>query len=451
MSTQLIRPLHAERLDIRCNVGDAIVANLAVHVVFFFARQLDTTALARSFAKALENIPIFAGRMSMADGTMRIRCKGQGVPFTSVSSGRTLREAIGSASGDGGLWLIDPVNGATARWGWGPLCKVLVTQLADDATAIGFSWHHAVGDMQTLMHFMNAWAAAGADKPLAEPLIVEDRAAYLDEHLGADGAREPGVRCLGLTETARSALYLVKDARKQRTLHLYFGEDEIARMRDAYGNRMRLSSPGHSAPALRLSANDVVCAHVSEALMKADPAVDRRTLAIAVNARNRCGLDPMLIGNILTTLNLDLQCGEAASSIAERIRHKVDHFADEHCDMRINQQFLDAAGAWRAARCVSAAFNPAQWNPFVSNWSGFGVYHIQFEDTFTSYYTPLMKLPVAGLGALVEGADGRGLVFQMSLPPKEFEAMSRLAIREHLHRFRCAGDDVPRLHREVHG
>jgi hypothetical protein len=439
VSTELIRPLHAERLEIRCNVGDAIVANLAVHIVFFFERHLDTGALTRAFAHALTNLPIFAGRMTVVDGRMAIRCKGRGVPFTSVSSGRTLREAIRSVSADSGGWLIDPVNGATARWGLGPLCKVRVTHLADDATAIGFSWHHAIGDMQTSMHFMNAWAAAAADKPLAEPLIVEDRAAYLDEHLPADGAREPGVRCLGLAEFARSALYLAKDARKQRTLSCYFGEDEIARMRDAYGNRMRLS------------ANDVVCAHVSEALMKADPAVDRRTLAIAVNARDRCGLDPMLIGNIITTLNVDLRRGEAASSIAERIRHNVDHFADEHCDMRINQQFLDVAGAWRAARCVISAFNPARWNPVITNWSGFGAYRIQFEDAFPSYYTPVMKLPVAGGGALMQGADGRGLAFQMSLPPREFETTSSPAIREHLHRFRCAGDDIPRLHCEVHG
>jgi hypothetical protein len=285
---------------------------------------------------------------------------------------------------------------------------------------------------------MNAWSAAAADKPLAEPLLVTDRAAYLDARLPADGAREPGVRCLGLAELARSALYLAKDARKQRTVNLYFGEDEIARMRDAYQNGMRLS------------ANDVVCAHVSEALMGADPAVDRRTLAIAVNARNRCGLDPMLVGNIITTLNVDVRRGEDAPSIAERIRHSVDHFADEHCDMRINQRFLDAAGRWRAARCVSTAFNPARWNPLVSNWSGFGVYRVQFEDTFTCYFTALMKLPVAGLGALMDGADGRGLVFQMSLPPKEFDAMSRPAIREHLHRFRCVGDEIPQLHRVVH-
>lgn len=198
VSTQLIRPLRAERREIRCNVGDAIVANLAVHMVFFFERHLDTGALTRAFARALESLPVFAGRMAMYNGSMRIRCEGQGVPFTSASSARTLREAIRSTSGDDGLWLIDPVNGATARWGWGPLCKVRVTHLADDATAIGFSWHHVIGDMQTLMHFMNAWVAAAAGKPLAEPLIVDDRAAYLDENLPADGTREPGVRCLGL-------------------------------------------------------------------------------------------------------------------------------------------------------------------------------------------------------------------------------------------------------------
>jgi hypothetical protein len=39
----------------------------------------------------------------------------------------------------------------------------------------------------------------------------------------------------------------------------------------------------------------------------------------------------------------------------------------------------------------------------------------------------------------------------MTLPRNEFEAMSSPAIREHLHRFRHANDDIPRLHHEVHG
>ena len=327
MSTQLIRPSQVRLFDIRCSVGDAIVANLAIHFVVFFERRLDSGALARALANALTAFPVFAGRMALVDGVMRIRCQGRGVPFSTAWSERTIDEAIRSAAQDDGLWLVDPVNGVTARWGVGPLCKVRITQLAGDATAIGFSWHHVVGDMQTFMLFINAWAAAAAGEPFAEPLIVEDRAAHLDERLPPDGADEPGVRILGMAELARSALYLAREADKQRTLTLYFGDEEVARMQDAFGTRMRLS------------ANDVVCAHVAEALMMADPALDGRTLAIVVNARKRCGLDPLLVGNPLTTLNVDLRRGETAGPLAERIRHHVDHFTDEHCDMRINQRF----------------------------------------------------------------------------------------------------------------
>jgi hypothetical protein len=438
MSTQLIRPAQAQQREIRCNVGDVIVANLALHIVFFFERRLDTTTLTRAFARAITSVPIFAGRMALVDGEMCIRYGAHGIPFTCVSSSRTLRDAIGAASQDRGGWLVDAVNGVTARWGFGPLCTVRVTQFVDDATAIGFSWHHAVGDMQTVMLLMNAWTAAAAGEPVREPLIVDDRAAYLDEHLPRDGASEPGVRCLRLAELGRSAVYMAKDARRQRTLSVYFGEEEIARMREAYGSRAHLS------------ANDVVCGHISEALMKAEPSVERRTLAIAVNVRPRCGLDPTLAGNIITTLNIDLRRGEDAACIARRIRRHIDHFADEHCDMRINQQFLDAVGRWKGARCVTAAFNPAQWNPVITNLSGFGVYRVRFDDTFTSYCTLLMKLPVAGGGALMEGADGRGLVFSMALPPKDFTAMSSPDVREHMHAFRRAADDIGRLHREVH-
>ena len=439
MPTQSSKPTRAQRLDIRCNVADAMVANVAMHIVFFFNRHLNAHALSRALARALTNMPMFAGRMTMRHGGTRIRCNGQGVPFTSASSDCTLDDAIRSLTQDSGDWLIDPVNGAAARWGFGPLCKIRITHLAEGATAIGVSWHHLVGDMQTLMIFMRAWAAAAAGQPIAEPLIVEDRASYLNEQLPACGAPEPTVRCLGFGELGRSVLYLARDARKQRTVSFYFGDDELARMRDTYGSRMRLS------------ANDVVCAHVSEALMSADPATETRTLAIAVNLRNRCGLDPMLVGNMVTAMKFDLRRGEGVRSTAERIRQSVDHFADEHCDLRVNQRFLDAAGRWRGARCVAAGFDPARWNPVITNWSGFGVYRLRFEDTYTSYCTPLMNFPVAGVGILVEGAEGRGLVFQMTLPPEDFEAMCSPAIREHMHRFRRADDDIPRLHREVHG
>jgi hypothetical protein len=440
LSTQLIRPSKAERLDIRCDAGDALVANLGVQMVFFFPRRLETNALARAFARALECLPIFAGRMGSAGGRMRIRCEGQGVPFTCVSSGQTMGEAIRSASQDGKPRLVDPVNGVTERWGWGPVCRIRVTHLADDSTAIGFAWHHAVGDMQTAMLLMNAWAEAAAGGTPAEPVIAEDRAAYLNDHLPSGGALEPGLRYAGFAD----AVSLARRTRKQRTYSRYFGADEIARMREEF------TAPARGADFIRLSANDVVCAHIAEAIMAMDPAADRRTLAIMVNARNRCGLDPMLAGNILTTMNLDVHRQEPAGSIARRIRHAVDHFADEHCDLRVNQRFMDAAGRWRGAWCISSGFRADRWN-LLTNWSGFGVYRVRFEDTGPSYFTPLTRIPMGGLGGLVEGADGRGLLFWMYLPPNEFRAMSHPAMRERLHRFRRDDDDIPELHRDLHG
>ena len=79
------------------------------------------------------------------------------------------------------------------------------------------------------------------------------------------------------------------------------------------------------------------------------------------------------------------------------------------------------------------------------------MYRVQFGGIFTCYCALLMKLPVAGGGALLEGADGTGLVFQIALPPREFQAMSSPAMREVLHRFRRVDDDIPQLHRQVHG
>lgn len=438
MTHQMITPKCLQRLDIRCTAVDVALSNVANHLVFFFERRLDTGALADALSQALTALPVFAGRTGLAGGALTIRCRGQGVPFTSVTSDRTLREAMVSVTGDGGDWLVERVNGATARWGLGPLCTARVTHLADDATAIGVSFHHTIGDMQTLMMLMNAWSAAAAGEPLPEPVIVEDRAAYLDEHLPPDGAHEPGLRCLGLTETVRSLLYLARDGRKQRTLCLFFGDDEIARMRETYGKR------------IRLSANDAVCAHVCEALMTADSDVDHRTLAISVNTRGRCGLDPMLVGNIVTALTVDIRRGEPAPAIAERIRRNVDDFADRHCDMRINQRVLDEAGRWRGARCVTTTFDPVRWNPLITNVSGFGVHRITFEGAAVTYCTVVMKVPVAGFGSLIEGHGGRGLVFQMTLPPADFDTMTSPATQDHLRKFRHSDDDIPLLHRGVH-
>lgn len=111
VARRFLRPPDAPAVDIRCNVGDAMVANLAINVVFFVERHLEDDAWAEAFTHALGSFPLFAGRLGVADGRMRIRCAGQGVPFSTASSAHTLRAAIRSVADDSGRWLIDPVSG----------------------------------------------------------------------------------------------------------------------------------------------------------------------------------------------------------------------------------------------------------------------------------------------------------------------------------------------------
>lgn len=58
----------------------------------------------------------------------------------------------------------------------------------------------------------------------------------------------------------------------------------------------------------------------------------------------------------------------------------------------------------------------------------------------------MLRPPVAGLGAVLEGAGGRGLMVQMSLPPNDFAAFQRVAADGDLHRFRRTGDQIPAVH-----
>ena len=108
-----------------------------VETAFTWARTRVCVALTRAFAHALSNLPIFAGRMAMVNGTMRIRCEGKGVPFTSASSGRTLHAAIRSAKDDASGPTCPP---ATPRTGVRIRCCCSSTASAAGSWACTRRW-----------------------------------------------------------------------------------------------------------------------------------------------------------------------------------------------------------------------------------------------------------------------------------------------------------------------
>jgi hypothetical protein len=440
MKNLALRPPVGAPLAIRCSVLDQMVGRLAVPVVFFFDRRLDAASLARGLERALAVAPPFAGRLAAVGGALHIHCEGQGVPFRVARSERTLIEAIASVVEDRGGWLIDPVAPARALRGRAPLFTARVTHLADGATALGCCWHHAVGDMHSFMLFVKAWCAAVAGETAPVPLVVEDRAAYLDERVPHGGAAAPGLRRLRAAEIARLAWYLAFEARQKRGLQFYFGEHEITRMCEAYGGR-----------DARVSANDALCAHLADAIGASDPRVPRRRLSIAVNFRGRSGLDPHVLGNMVTSVGIGVKRGEAPAAIAQRLRGALDRFDEDHLDYHATRRFVDAAGAHAFSRCLATWIDPLGRHQVVTNWSKFGVYDVRFEGERPVYFAPIAHTPIPWLGAIVEGFGSRGRIITTALPNEVADALRAPAALERLHRFREPSDPLPELLGRVPG
>lgn len=393
--------------------------------IFFFRAKLDAELLARSLERALADVPVFAARMEIVRGARYIRCEGQGAQFAVASSEHDLAAAIRMAREVSGRWLVDAIDPRTARVGRSPLFNVRVTYLADGSTAIGCCWHHPIGDMHSFMLLMNAWVAAVRGDALPEPLLVEDRIAYLDEHLPPDGSDVSAGRVLGIGELFRYAFYFAGDARRRRMVSLSFDDEEIERMRTAYGRR-----------GARVSDNDVICAHVCEAIAAGDPVVQRRAFTMSVNIRKRCGLDASLIGNLLDGITVDVAKTDDAATIAANIRRELDGFAERHLKVRAIQRCANQLSAFDRRRWVPAHFDPFGRNLLLTSWSRFGVYDVSFGDARPYFFMPLPEFPVPWIAIVVEGLEGRGRLFVVSLPTEVADALTTSEMLARIHRFR---------------
>jgi len=78
----------------------------------------------------------------------------------------------------------------------GPVFTVRVHLFRGGGTAIGLTYSHAIGDLQTFISFMKTGSNLAARRTSEPPLLVLDRQRYLKEH--SDGERgAPGLRRVG--------------------------------------------------------------------------------------------------------------------------------------------------------------------------------------------------------------------------------------------------------------
>lgn len=417
---------------VRCGLADTLLADLAVSVVHFFDAALDEERLAAGLAVALERVPVFAGRMRTADGVPEIVCDGSGVPLDVYDVHETLAEAMGRVTTPG-TELVGPVEAAKARGGGLPLLTVRVGRTADGGTVLGVSWHHAIGDMHSFVLLMRAWSAAVEGREPPEVEIVADRDAYLDRVLPARDCGRPGFRVPGPEEAALLAHEVAVCVLANRTVQIYFGDAETERMRAAYS----------AEAGRRLSASDVLCAHVLGALRELDGDAEARGLTVPVNLRRALGLPTSVLGNLLGEIHLDTPADCRPEQVAAQLRQAVTDFIDVHLNLRANQAFLERLGRSRLNECVPLGFDPGRRRFTFSNWSRFGLYELTFGAGPAVFFSPAANLPLPWVSWMVEGFANTGSLFTVVLPARLAGRLRRPEGRALLHRFLAEEDDRP--------
>lgn len=418
---------------LRCGLMDNLLADLAVSVVLFFDEALDEERLAAGLAVALERVPVFAGRLRAADDVLEIVCDGSGVPMDSYDMAETLREAMGRVTLPGAQ-LVDHVEATKARDGEVPLLTVRISRTSDDGSALGLSWHHAIGDVQSFMVLMRTWSAAVEGRELPDVQIVPDQDVYLDQVLPAEDCGRPGFRVPGPEEAALLAREVEISGRANRFVQIYFGAAETDRMRTAYS----------AAAGRRLSASDVLCAHVVCAVRELDgDEEEARALTVPVNVRRPLGLPSTVVGNLLSEIHLEAPAGSRPEQLAAQLREAITDFTGSHLNLRANLAFLEKIGRSRLSECVPLGFDPAARRFAFSNWSRFGFYDLTFGSRPALFFSPAANLQLPWVSWMVEGFENTGSLFTVVLPARLAGRLRGAEGSALLHRFRAEGDSRP--------
>jgi hypothetical protein len=433
--TRIIKSGDAPGTVVRCGLRDTMLASVPASIVFFYDHPLPEEELAGGLARALAAVPVFGGRMRTVADRLEIVCSDAGVPLEFYTIDETLPEAIGRvAMPNSGL--VDHCDAAAARTGDLPLLKVRVSRLADGGTAVGTSFCHAVGDLQTYMLLMRAWSAAASSMSGEEAVVVEDRDAYLDAILPPGDSGLPSFRLPDPEEAALLDAEIQASARANRTVQLYFTDAEVRRMREAF----------EAEAGRKLSTNNVLAAHVHTVMRDLDTTYEGiRHISMAVNIRPRLELPRTVVGNLLSEIHVPCAPDATAAQFASEIRTAMEAFATTPLNFRADQRLIAEIGRDRLGDCAPYAFDPPHRTFSLSSWTRVGYPDVSFDGHQPVMMSSTTAISLPWVAWLVEGFHGTDYLMTLVVPVRFAGKLKGADGRARLHRYRLDEDKLPPL------
>jgi len=424
MKSQRIKPLHPTAGKQRCSILDVLYAGYAAEAAFVFPQRLDPERLARSLSQVLSDFPTYAGRLSVRRDGFDILHDADGALFEHVETQSSLAELITAIKAERPREVCPYVSVGAMMFRGAALFCVRLTN-APDGAVIGIRCNHMMGDLNSLMLLLRAWAAAYGERPYVKPLIAPDQDAYLSEHLPDIPGARPAWRVGSWRELAEFAYATAKPAARQ---DLVFPKATVKKIREAYSTHASVST------------NDAVSAHLYSIIRHFQQPTTPNNLCITLNYRSRAGLPDNLVGNLVTVVAQPVGVKMDAAATAAGLRRQLDEFGTKGIHFHATRRALEARPGWlQRIRTFSEYFQPGRGDFMVGNWRGFDLYGIPFGDIVPTMYWAFAGAPAwnAGIG---DAADGDGLLVILFLPKK----LSRLLQSKEARALLFDRIDVPR-------
>lgn len=422
----LIKALHPRSLRIKCSINDHFSSSMPVSVAFFYSKQIPKETIIQALEHVLDDFPLFAGVIQEEQGQLYIHCNNQGVALTIVH----LDKLFDLQRHDPSTFveLIDPKKALRQQT---PLLTIKLSYY-QEGMAIGYCWHHSLGDMATFMEFVKALSAFAKGQSYNPPLIAEDRNQY-SQNTSLPMGNKASLKRLNWIDILRFFRHVISP---KKAFYLYFTQNEIESLRAATSEKV----------GYKLSRNDVLCAHVLTLLAKCrHDTANKHYASVIVNSRSRMGFPPNTLGNYLGAITVAFTKPPTIDFLANNIHQAVKQFLPDHPSAALN--FIEKNGGIRnVKKIIPHEFLPEYKNLIISNWSNFGVYTIDFGTAFPTLFLPVGKAPLPWLSCIVEGFHNQGLLVSLVLPKKLAKRFTTPMMLQQLHQYRPISEETPQKH-----
>lgn len=420
----LVKAARSSGGRIKCSLSDHFAFRSPISIVFLYRDKIPSEFILEALKTTLNDFPIFSGVLSKNSGDLYIECNNQGVRVKIVQIGRSLFQSLDLEKLNT-TRFIDEIRPYKDLKQGNPLLLIQLSYY-QDGMAIGYCWHHSVGDMETFMQFLKALSNSAQKKMGSPPVIPTDRTSYLgtwlkEKKIGiCNHKKDSKLKRL----TVSDFWWLIKQSfSPKKTLYLYFTEDELLLLRKAISEKA----------GRKLSRNDVLCAYLVDLLTGCRLEKQGSIYAsLVVNMRSRLGIPSNTLGNYIDLVSIGIDEPSALETSASSINLAVRNYLVEHFQYFETEEFVrENGGMKKISRIMPEKMLPPYNNFTITNWSQFGVYSIDFGLCAPYLVLPVGRTPLPWVACIVEGFENKGLLVTLALPLRAANKLSEKKLKKH--------------------